>query len=285
MRRFAQQAMACTFEILLVEPDADYAARAAEAAFAELGRLEAELSRFVPTSDVSRIGRLAARQSVRVAPETLGCLRLALRLYVQTGGAFDVCYGSAKAAGRRFPLALESARCAVRALADGVRVDLGGIGKGYAVDRLVGLLREWSIAAALVHAGQSTVFALGSPPGESAWSVALRHPLKQQQELGRLRLRDAALSGSGRLLHGGHVVDPRGRRPPEAQPAGAWAVAPSAAWADALSTAFMVMPPADVAAYCRQHPEAAALLCSAGSAGTLFRSFGRLPMAAFANGQ
>jgi len=140
-------------------------------------------------------------------------------------------------------------------LADGVIVDLGAIGKGYAVDQMTALLRDWSIEEALVHSGESSAFALGS------WSVAIRDPEGQEEILGCVQLRDRSLSGSGLLLHGRHIIDPRTGRPAEGK-RGAWAAAPSAAASDALSTAFMVMSSGEVREYCRRHDDVSAMIVS-----------------------
>ena len=273
LRRFAHDAMACTFELYLVEEDAKYAWQAAEAAFAEADRLEQELSRFVPTSDVARINALPPGQSLRVGIDAFECLQQAIRLYVETGGAFDVTFGSEidherQSESERFPtmhlLECDARLHDVTVRAAGVQIDLGGIGKGYAIDQMVTTLRDWSIAAGLIHAGQSSAYALGSPPQAACWRVALRDPATHEQTLGSIELKDAALSGSGRLLHGEHIIDPATGRPVGGV-SGAWARAASAAVSDALATAFMVMPPEQVERYCRQHADVAAILAPQGA--------------------
>ena len=275
LRRFAHDAMACTFELYLVEEDAKYAWQAAEAAFAEADRLEQELSRFVPTSDVARINALSAGQVIRVGIDAFECLQQAIRLYVETGGAFDVTVGSQinRALGQqsepaRYPtmhlLQCDPRQHEVGVQAAGVQIDLGGIGKGYAIDQMVKILRDWSIRVGLVHAGQSSVYALGSPPQAAAWRVALRDPANHEQTLGSVELKDAALSGSGRLLHGEHIIDPVTGRPVGGV-SGAWARATFAAVSDALATAFMVMPLEQVERYCRQHADVAAILAPQGA--------------------
>ena len=268
LRRFAHDAMACTFELYLVEEDAKYAWQAAEAAFAEADRLEQELSRFVPTSDIARINALPPGQSLGVGIDAFECLQQAIRLYVETGGAFDITFGSQidhdrKPESERFPtmhlLECDARLHEVTVRTAGVQIDLGGIGKGYAIDRMVRILRDWSIRVGLVHAGQSSVYAMGKPPDAATWRLALRSPLDPERTLGQVPLRNKALSGSGRQLHGQHIIDPAtGRRTTGV--AAAWALARSAAVSDALSTTFMVMSPEQVAGYCRQHPDVSAIL-------------------------
>jgi thiamine biosynthesis lipoprotein len=147
----------------------------------------------------------------------------------------------------------------VRAQADDVQVDLGGIGKGYAIDRVVASLRDWSIDAGLIHSGQSSVYALRNPPGCEQWSIALRDPANHAETIGRAALKDAALSGSGRALHGDHIIDPRSGRPVTDR-LGAWALAQSAALSDALATALMVMSPQEIERYCHTRPGISALV-------------------------
>jgi len=273
--------MGTRFEVIVAGQQADYARQAASAAFDELDRLEEALSRFIAYSDVSQINRLRAGQSVRVGPAAFECLELAARVHAETTGAFDVTIGPLLACWRaddgspRTPsqdeLAAARARTGMRLLdinerehtigvrADGVRIDLGGIGKGYAVDQIGDLLREWSIDVALIHGGESTALAMGSPPGENGWSLAIRGAGKEMKALSSVRLRNRALSGSGMGPRDPHIIDPRTGRPARGK-LGAWAAAPSAALSDALSTAFMVMSADEAREYCRRHPDVAAML-------------------------
>ncbi len=267
LRRFQHDAMACTFELYLPEVEPAYAQSAAQAACDEIDRLEALLSRYIPHSDIARINALEPRQSVPVSPETIDCLQLATQVYAATGGAFDIAFRSRRETSTA-PLVFDPAARAVGVQAARVSLDLGAIGKGYAVDRAVAILREWGIQSALVHSGQSTAYALG------AWPIALRNP-DQSTSLGSLDLTNAALSGSGQRLHGGHIVDPRTGQPANRYDA-AWAVAPVAALSDALSTAFMLMPPDAVQDLCAQWPVVSAILLPAGAAAREARCFGAL---------
>ena len=263
--RLAHDAMACTFELYLVGLDASRGQQVAWAAFDEVDRLEQMLSRFVPHSDIARVNALAPGQSVRVSAETIECLQLAAKVYMETGGAFDIAFRSRKRAVGSdpaqtvTPLVFDPTSHAVGVQIANVALDLGALGKGYAVDRVVALLHEWGVQAALVHSGQSTVYALGRQPDGSAWRVSLRRPDRQSVTLGTLELRDGALSGSGQLLHGGHIIDPRTGQPADALQA-TWAVAPSAALSDALSTAFMVMTPDAIASLCGRWEGVSAIL-------------------------
>jgi len=169
--RFSHAAMATLFEIHCVHADATYAGQAAQEAFDLVDRLEQEQSRFVANSDVSRINHLSAGQVARVSPSTMACLEIARRMYDVTAGAFDVSIGSGLAG-----LELVPDELVVRAHESEVRLDLGGIGKGYAVDRVAELLEEWGVDQALLHGGFSSVLALKAPPGLDGWPLTLSSP-------------------------------------------------------------------------------------------------------------
>ncbi len=231
VHRFARDALGTTCEVIIAGRQADYARRAADAAFEELAVLEGELSRFVSHSDVARINALSPGGAVKVGPAAWECLQLARRMWEETDGAFDVTLGTGmgllefNAAEHSVGLSL-AASVSERLDVPGSRVtvDLGGIGKGYAVDRMVAVLRDWKIDSALVHTGQSSVYAIGAPSGEEAWSVAIRDPADPGGSLGTVPLRGRALSGSGVLRHGTHIIDPRTGRPATGR-AGAWCAA------------------------------------------------------------
>jgi FAD:protein FMN transferase len=256
--RFSHEAMATVFEVHCVHADARYAAQAAQAAFDLVDRLEAELSRFIANSDVSRINQLEAGQTARVSPRTMECLEIASHVHDLTDGAFDVSIGSGF---DRLELVPDD--LAVHARAAGARLDLGGIGKGYAVDRVAELLEDWEIRRALVHGGFSSVLALEAPPDRDGWPLTLSAPGPgEARVLARLSASRKAFSASG-TRKGDHILDPRTGRPVPAR-AAAWVAVPlgpgleagasAAALADALSTAFMILPAEEVADLCRRYP-------------------------------
>jgi thiamine biosynthesis lipoprotein len=280
--------MGTTFEIHLYAESAASASAAFDVAFAEIERVEAAISNYRATSELSRINVAAAARPVVTDPEVFGLLQRSLDYSRQSDGAFDVTVGRLMKAwgffrGRgRYPSAeeLESARRetgwrlvaldpetrAVRFLGP-VELDLGGIGKGYAVDRVGALLRESGVRAALVSSGSSSIYALGAPPGEAGWLVRVPDPVDRSRPLATVRLRDQSLSTSGNYEKffrlGGrtycHIVDPRTGAPVEGM-LQTTVIAPTATESDALSTALFVLGPEAGGRLLREHAGASALL-------------------------
>jgi thiamine biosynthesis lipoprotein len=256
VHRFAHAAMATVFEVRCAHADQSYARQAAHAAFELIDQVEQEQSRFIANSDVSRINHLSAGQGTRVSPRTMECLQIARRMYDLTAGAFDISIGSGLEA-----LEILPDEFVVNARADGVRLDLGGIGKGFAVDRVAELLEEWEIPCALVHGGFSSVLALEPPPDADGWPLTLSAPEPAEPlVLARISARQKALSASG-TKKGDHILDPRTGQPVRNR--AVWVAVGGreernpgspAALAEALSTAFMVLPRGEVADLCRLCP-------------------------------
>jgi len=286
VHRFAHEAMATVFEVFVAGKTEEYAGQAVRAAFDEVDRLERLFSRFDPSSETSRIGRLQPGESLRIGIETAEVLGIAAAVQAETGGAFDVNYLAAgrAAAGKRLKASPPPLEKLIRVVQTGrgvevVRIpakgsskipvldlDLGAVGKGYALDGALAVLRDWEVGNVLLHAGTSTALAAGPGPGKSrsgrGWPVGTGSVGGTTAGPSRVFLRDHALSGSGIEVKGGHIVDPRTGRPARGARA-AWASHPSAAAADALSTAFIVMTASGVSALCGRHPEVWALVINA----------------------
>jgi thiamine biosynthesis lipoprotein len=283
LNRFKYTAMATTFEILICHKDAHYAGQAAWAAFRELENLEQSLSRYIENSDISRINAAKVNQPIMLGIEAFECLELAQQAYRETNGAFDVTVGSLfdcwidkdrnlktpspdeiAAARQRTGvhlIKLDSSEHTARVLTEGVEVDMGGIGKGFAVDRMAQLLKEWEIETALIHGGASSAVALAAPPEKKGWHVTISSPWNQQKKLAGTYLKQRAISASG-LLRGRHIIDPRSGRPVAVNLA-AWSSTQTAGMGDALSTAFMIMSPAEIEDYCAKHSDTGAFLAIA----------------------
>ena len=208
-----------------------------------MDRVDRLMSHYRPESPLSRLNRAAGSGPVVVEPELFDFLELCLRWSRESDGAFDVTVGPLmKAWGffrdeGRWPdtrrlraalavvgyrhVALDRARRSVSFDRAGVELDLGGIGKGYAVDRAVELLRRRGVASALVNLGGSSVYGLGAPPGGEAWEVGIQDPADPGRKAVSVALRDQALSVSGGYarffekdgVRYSHVMDPRTGRP------------------------------------------------------------------------
>jgi len=244
--------MTTTFEIVIAGETDRYARQASYAAFDEIDRIESFLSRFIESSDVSRINRNGADQPVHVSIETFECMQMAARIARETSGAFDVTLvpdGMKR-------VTFDETQVTIAFGNAGVPIDLGGIGKGFAIDKVSDVLREWSIESALVHSGSSAL-AMGTPPGENGWRISAGSPDKKDPE--HLVLCNSSLSASGTAVKGAHIIDPRTGRPADG-PIRVWVSCSSCAVSDALSTAFMVMQPAEVKQYCNVHPDIWAML-------------------------
>lgn len=288
--RFSRQAMAATFEILLPW-GTDEAVEAAGEVLDEIDRLEDQMTVYRDHSEISQINRRAADETLRVESRLFELLQRADRLSQETEGAFDITTGAlSKAWGffrrcGRIPSGAERAEVlrrvgmrhvvldaenrTIRYLQKGLEINLGAIGKGYALDRAATILRDgYKIRHALLHGGRSSIYALGSEPGSTkGWPVGVRHPWDPERRLAIVRLRDRGLGTSaatfqhleynGRKL--GHIIDPRTGWPAEGL-ASATAIAPTAAAADALATAFFILGIEKTRTYCAAHPDVAAIL-------------------------
>lgn len=268
--RFSHQAMATVFEIFIQHDDPGYASRAARAAFGEADRLESLLSRYIPNSDISRITELKKGQSIIVSPETMECLQIARRLYEQTDEAFDITVGGLVEIWKQQTpsqdqireklrsvsmdlVELNPEKLTVTAGADGMVLDLGGLGKGYAIGQMRRVLGEWKIEKALIHAGSSSVLALDPPEGKAGWKVRLSNPIEPEKEIRMLEMKNEALSCSG-LRRGTDMIHPATGLSIQDKSA-VWVKGSDPAVCDGLSTAFMVMTLEDIERFSRSHPE------------------------------
>ncbi|MDJ0786058.1 MAG: FAD:protein FMN transferase [Myxococcota bacterium] len=266
-------AMGTLFEVTIEAPSERLAREAAEACYAEAERLEALLSRWRPDSQVSKLNASAGGAALPVHPDVLSLLADAKALGRQTRGSFDVTVGPLialwTAAGERDRLptqaeidatrekvgveAIEVEGGRARLARPGMSIDLGGVAKGWALDRMETLLRARGIERALLSFGQSSLIGIGAPEGEPGWRVLVRGPGGDFAGVAVLRDTRLSISGSfgrsseiaGRRF--GHVLDPRTGWPVDHE-AIAVVEAGTAAQAEAFSKALLVLPAPDAIA-------------------------------------
>jgi FAD:protein FMN transferase len=284
--RVQRTAMACSFEVVLRDRDAQHVPAAREA-LDEADRLEALLTVFRDTSALVRINRTAADGPVPVDPELFDLLRLSSEIHSATEGAFDItstplsrCWGFLRREGR-LPASeeidaararvgmqhveLDAVRRTIHFRRPGLELNLGAIGKGFALDRMSDLLWSRGCHQAVLSAGGSSVVAIGG--GRPGWMIDVRSRQATGERIARLWLRDGALatSGAGEQFvdvegrRYGHVLDPRTGWPASGA-ISVSVVTRSAATADALSTAILVAGESLAARYCAANPETLVLL-------------------------
>jgi thiamine biosynthesis lipoprotein len=282
--------MATTFEVILPF-DTHSSHEIAQTALDEIDRLEALLTVYRDSSEVSRLNAQAASHPVRVETNLFELLALAQQIHRDTEGAFDVSVGAliktwgfyrrqgrlpsvedrAQVRGRigMQHVVLDEMKQSVHYLRQGLEINFGSIGKGYALDRAADLARRtFQASNLLIHGGHSSVLAFGNETAASqGWTVGLTDPERPEFRRALLHLRDRALATSaithqhfeqeGKKL--GHLLDPRTAWPAEGM-LHATVTAPSAAVADALATAFFILGVEKARAYCEQHPDIGAVL-------------------------
>jgi thiamine biosynthesis lipoprotein len=288
-------AMGTEFTIFVYADSASDADTICESAFEEVDRIEQMLSNYRESSELSRINRNAANAVVTTDPEMLSFLEQAAHWSSVSDGGFDITVGRLMKAwgfyrhSGRIPTdeELDELRPAtgwrkvqidrdertVHFTSPGVELDPGGIGKGFAVDAVVRVLREQHVRAALISAGSSTVYALGAPPGKDGWRIVIPGPLPGTDSLSILSLRDTSISSADcsqkNFTIGGHVychiMDPRTMRPVEGR-IQVSVIDPSATASDALSNVVFVEPPEQIGRILSANaPESRALLVLDGS--------------------
>jgi thiamine biosynthesis lipoprotein len=275
--------MACVYAIDAYGPDAAALPRIVEDAFDEVDRIDRLMSHYKPDSPLSRINREAASHPVTVEPELFDFLAESMRYNRESDGAFDITVGPLMkawgffggegrmpsagelAAARRHVgpshVILNPAAKTVAFDAAGVELDLGGIAKGYAVDRVIALLKQRRIGAALVSSGGSTIYGLGAPPGLGGWDVKIQDPIDPRKTALTVTLKDRAVSVAGRseksFESGGvrysHIMDPRTGWPVQGVLSVAVLTSNGTA-GDALDDAFFVMGPERSRVYLKTLP-------------------------------
>jgi thiamine biosynthesis lipoprotein len=247
------------------------------------------MSNYSETSELTYINRNAAREDVVVEKELFDLLKQSLEYSRSSGGAFDITVGPLmKAWGffeskGRVPEAgelksvmervgfkhveLKESKHTVRFNREGVELDLGGIAKGYAVDRAADTLRESGVTSAFITAGSSSICAIGAPPGRTSWRVEISNPLDRSRKLDTLEIKDLSISTSGCgekvFTSAGktycHIMDPRIGRPIEGL-ISATIITHSGIEAEAYSKALMVMGVEKARGFLKTRPDIRAIL-------------------------
>jgi thiamine biosynthesis lipoprotein ApbE len=281
----ARYLMGATLNVTLEGDDAATLNRTAEEIFAEVSRLESLLSNWRSDSEVTDLNRRAGTGPVEVSEELFDLLERSQYWAAQTDRAFDavleplvnaydlrgegrwpaadeVALAVSHSGTRHLELDLYSRRADLQR---GAGVELGGIGKGFALDRAAGILRQRGVEAALLNFG-GQILAIGAPSGEWGWTIELADPVERHTPVIALQLRDASIATSSQYERSidsesgplGHVIDPR-----NGLPAPGWgavsAVAPSATDADAISTALFVLGPEQGPEWIRHRQDYSAL--------------------------
>lgn len=234
------QAMGTTYTIAAYGNDARNLEAILDMAFEEVHRLDELLSNYKPSSELSQLNRNAATEPQRVSPEMLELLSQCLEYTRQSEGTFDITVGPLLKVwgfyrGRgKLPtkreiaealdkvgaknIVLDPDRRTVQFRKNGVELDAGGVGKGYAVDRLAEKMRTYNVASALISASNSSIYAIGAPPGEPrGWRVSIKNPRHPDQTIETVYLRDQSMSTSGSYekffqvdgVMYSHIMDPR----------------------------------------------------------------------------
>ena len=261
--------MGCLYSIVAHGRDKDAVARTLDASLDEVDRIDRLMSHYRGDSPLSRINRDAGRAPVPVERELFDFIALSIRYGVESDGAFDITVGQLmKAWGffrgdGRVPsdqdlnrareltgfrhVVLDARDRTIRFDRDGIELDLGGIAKGYAVDRAVAILRREGVVSALVSACGSTIYGLGHPPNGAHWTVDIQDPLDERRMAFSIPLRNRALSMSGSSakfferdgVRYSHVMDPRTGHPVNGV-LGVVVQAPNGTSGDAIDTVLFV---------------------------------------------
>lgn len=283
--------MGTVYEIAAYDESPARASAAIDKAFAEIVYLDDVLSNYKPESDLSRLNRDAHFHAVKVPPDLYRVIEESLKYSKVSDGEFDISVGplvdlwKAALRGERTPTAEQQAKARecvgyekiklippdqVEFESPCLRIDVGSIGKGYAVDRAVNILRAAGIHDALVDAGQSSIYAMGAPPGQSAWEVHLRDPsgrvdpvvMLSENSVSTSEQTPASLLGNQTA---GHIIDPENGKPLATKYALSVIVKTGTA-SDALSTTLLLLGPDKGKAIVKALPEAAAIWVSADGA-------------------
>jgi thiamine biosynthesis lipoprotein len=237
--------MGSTYSVVVYGSDEARLRAAVQDASDEARRLDNLLSNYIQASEWSQVNREASRKPVRISTELFQLLSACVDYSRESDGAFDITVGplmkvwgfykgsghlphraevrGAMAAVGYRNLLLDAENHTVRFAKEGVEIDPGGIGKGYAVDKMVAVLKDDGVTSALVSASGSSIYGLGAPPNEAGWKIKIRDPKDASKIVAEVMLHDSSLSTSGNyekffFAEGkmySHIMDPRTGYPSE----------------------------------------------------------------------
>jgi FAD:protein FMN transferase len=265
---YRHEAMNTWFEIAICGVEKGYSRKAATEVFREIDRLENLLSRFREGSDVDILNKRASAEPVRVTEECWDCILQAMDVEILTNGLFSIAFESYMELPEMAQnpevgswLEMDPDALTVYFKYPGLRIDLGGIGKGFALDRIVDLLDDWEVPNFLLHSGTSSVLARGDREPGKGWPVSVG----ADDFTTEVYLRNEAISGSSLAVQGTHILNLKMRQPLQTGRR-TWAWASSCVLSDALSTSFMLMPIKQIEELCQNHSDLGALVLDAGIA-------------------
>lgn len=289
--KLRRRVMATDFQVIYPSYEGVDARRAGMAILDEAQRFDRMLNIWKGESELKRLNQTASERPVKVSPELFRMLRLAKKIWRETDGAFDLtatpltrCWGFFYRKGRvpdeseiqealsrvgMQHVILDPGESTVFFDKPGIEITPASIGKGLALDHAIRLAKNSELKDVLLNGGFSSVLAQGAPEWKEDWQIDIRNPLDHTQAAARLRLRDQGFSSSGSeeqyFEHEGrifsHIIDPRTGWPAESV-VSVNVVAKTAAYAEALSTAFFVMGVEKTIEYCENHPQVGVVMIS-----------------------
>lgn len=290
--------MATVFDLILVHDDKEYARQAAWEAIKEIERLENELSRFKPNSDISRINNLKVGERIVLSSDTFNCISRSFELHSKTKGAFNIACApllkcwlnqdyslknptddeieNAKKLSKIENIVLHKKDFSIEITEEGAAIDLGAFGKGYAVDVIAEVIFEWNIKSALLSSGRSSIKAIGNPDGKSGWLVSISNPANKNV-IKIFSISDISLGASG-ITKGSHIINSITGLP-EIKKTGSWVFSQDTADADAFSTAFMIMDNKEIGELATENISAIVINSDINGT-TIVNEFGLLPLLA-----
>jgi thiamine biosynthesis lipoprotein len=258
VHHYSTYSMGTIFDLFIFHEDKKYAEQVSIALFDELNKLEEELSKYKPNSDISRINCMQPGEIITLGLDSFHCIKESIMLNNITRGAFNIACGALyncwlnddkslrNPSEDEVTKALNTANLnniilhddfTIEIKEEGMIIDLGAYGKGYAVDKCVETLKEWNIEDALLSSGRSSVKAINSI--KDSWEISISNPSNHDQVLKKLWIKNQSVGSSG-LNKGAHIIDTiRGK--PISDKGGSWVFSDSAALSDALSTALLIL--------------------------------------------